>query len=172
MIPKEHLLYKVVNNHRMTKIKKHKGPLHHLIKWFKLDTIGTEKIPTTARDPLKIGKIPLKISIAESREDSIKEAEITPEEIQIFSDGSALEGKVGAAAILTCNGTHIQTLHYHLGSDAEHTVHEAKLVGLLLGIHMLNTSKHRKAAAMIGIDNQAAIKALASDLRKPGHHLV
>jgi hypothetical protein len=36
---------------------------------------------------------------------------------------------------------------------------------------MLNTSKHRKAAAMIGIDNQAAIKALASDLRKPGHHL-
>ena len=170
-LPKEHLLYKIVNNRRTPKIKKHKGPLHHLIKWFKPDTISTEKIPTMARDPSKISTIPLKISITDSREDSIKEAEAASEKIQIFLDGSALEGKVGAAAILTCKGRHIQTLLYHLRTNAEHTVHEAELVGLLLGIHMLNSSKHRKAVAMIGVDNQAAIKALASDLRSPGHHL-
>ncbi len=37
---------------------------------------------------------------------------------------------------------------------------------------MLSTGNCRKAAAMIGVDNQAAIKALTSDLRSPGHHLV
>jgi len=101
----------------------------------------------------------------------IKEAEDAMEEIQIFSDGLVIEGKVGTAVILTHKGRHIQTLHYHLGPDAKHTVHEAKLVGLLLGLHMLNSGKYRRKLAMISIDNQAAIKALTSDLRSPGHHL-
>ena len=73
---------------------------------------------------------------------------------------------------LFIKGRHIQTLHYHLGQVTQHTVHEAELVGLLLGLHMLNTRKGRGVVAMIGIDNQAAIKALTSDLRSPGHHLV
>ena len=170
-LPKDHPLYKHINHRRTGKIKKHKGPLHHLLRWFKPNVSAIEKIPATARSPTKTGKIPLIISIAESREESIKETESAPEEIQIYTDGSALEGKVGAAAVLFIKGRHTQTLHYHLGSDAEHTVHEAELVGLLLGLHMLTTGKRRKTAAMIGVDNQAAIKALASDLRSPGHHL-
>jgi hypothetical protein len=36
---------------------------------------------------------------------------------------------------------------------------------------MLSTGTHRKMAAMIRVDNQAVIKALALDLRSPGHHL-
>jgi hypothetical protein len=80
-----------------------------------------------ARDPSKIGKIPLKLSITENREDLIKEAESAKEELQIFSDGSALEGKVEAAAVLIHKGRHIQTLHLHLGSDMEHMVHEAEM---------------------------------------------
>ena len=80
-LPKDHLLYKPINSHRTSKTKKHKGPLHHLIKWFKPDASNIEKIPTMARDPSKIGKIPLKISIAESREESIKEVENATEEL-------------------------------------------------------------------------------------------
>jgi hypothetical protein len=82
-----------------------------------------------------------------------------------------LEGKVGAAAILIHKGRHMQTLHYHLGSDKEHMVHEAELVGILLGMHILSSRKSKKVAAVIGVDNQAAIKAFTSDLRSPGHHL-
>jgi hypothetical protein len=170
-LPKEHPLYKPMNSYRTSKIKKHKGPLHHLVKWFKLDASKSEKIPTMSRDPSKIGKILLKISIADSREASIKEAVNTTEELQIYSDSSALEGKVEAAAVLIHKGRHIQTLHFHLGPDTEHMVHEAEMVGLILGLHMLSISKFRKVPTMIGIDNQAAIKALASDLRSPGHHL-
>jgi ribonuclease HI len=170
-LPKEHPLHKVLNQRRTSKTKRHQSPLHHLIKWFKPDVRGTEKIPSTARDPSKIGKIPLIISIADSREDSIKETENATEEIQIFTDGSDIEGKVGASAVLYSKGRLAQTLHYHLGSNSKHMVHEAEQVGLLLGLHMLNTGKNRRTSASIGVDNQAAIKALASDLRSPGHHL-
>jgi ribonuclease HI len=123
------------------------------------------------RNPVELGWIPLKLSIAENREDSIKEIENTLESIQIFSDGSALKGKVGAAAVLFIKGRHIQTLHYHLSQGTQHAVHEAEMVGLLLELHMLNTRKGRGAVAMISMDNQAAIKALTLDLRSLGHHL-
>ena len=171
MLPKEHPLHKYIKQHRIGKIKRHKGPLHHLTKWFKVDANAIKKIPSTARDPSKIGKIPLVISITENREDLIKETEGAPEDLQIYSDSSALKGKVGAAAILILNGRHIQTLQFHLRTDTEHTVHKAELVGLLLSLHMLSSREYRRMPAMIGIDNQVAIKALSSDLRSPGHHL-
>jgi len=152
-LPKEHLLHKHLNQCRMSKTKRHKGPIHHLLKWFKLDINAIEKIPATAWDPLKIGKAPFKLSIANSREISIKEIENTPEEIQIYLDGSAVEGKVGTAAILTIKGRHTKMLHFHLGPNSEHTVHEAEMVGLLLGLHMLNSEKTREVPAMIGVDN-------------------
>ena len=170
-LPKEHPLYKIIKHRRTRKIKKHRGPIHQLTRWFKLDVINTEKIPTVARNPSKIGKIPIRISIADSREVSIEQTENTKKDLQVFSDSSALEGKVGVAAILIHKGRHVETLHYHLGSDKEHTVHEAELVGILLGMHLLNSRKGKKVSAMIGIDNQAAIKAFESELRNPGHHL-
>ena len=118
-----------------------RGPLNHLLKWFKPDINALEKIPTTVRDPTKIGKIPLKVSIAENREDSIKETENATETVQNFSDGSALEGKVGALVVLFNKGEHTQTLHYHLGPDSQHMIHKAKMVGLLLGLHLLTARK-------------------------------
>jgi len=148
-----------------------RGPLNHLLKWFKPDINALEKIPTTVRDPTKIGKIPLKVSIAENREDSIKETENATETVQNFSDGSALEGKVGVLAVLFNKGEHTQTLHYHLGLDSQHMVHKAKMVGLLLGLHLLTVRKSQAKAAIISIDNQAVIKALELDLRSLGHHL-
>jgi len=171
MLPKEHPLHKHLNQHRMSKTKRHKGPIHHLLKWFKLNVNAIEKIPATTWDPSKIGKAPFKLSITNSRENSIKEIKNTPEEIQIYLDSLVVEGKVGAVAILTIKGRHTKTLHFHLRPDSEHIVHEAEMVGLLLGLHMLNSKKTREAPAMIDVDNQAAIKALVSDLRGPGHHL-
>jgi len=44
--------------------------------------------------------LPFMISIANSREDSIREMEHAEEEVQIFMDGSALNSKVRAAAVL------------------------------------------------------------------------
>jgi hypothetical protein len=160
-----------MKSRRLGKTKRHKGPLHHLTKWFKIDINTVEKTPTVVRNPSKAGELPFELSITESREDSIKEMEEASEEIQIYMDGSVIKGKVGAAAILTREGRHTQTLRFHLSPKAEHTVHEAELVGIILGLHILNTEKKSRKPAMIGMDNQAAIKAFDSELRNPGHHL-
>jgi hypothetical protein len=63
-----------------------------------------------------------------SKEDSKREDAQAPEHIKIAHDG-----KVGAAAILTISAT-----HFHLGTAEEHTVFEAELVGILLGMQLIN----------------------------------
>ena len=120
---------------------------------------------------MSIGTLPFTISIANDRDSSITEVANASEEIQIFTDGSALDGKVGAAAVLLKAGRPPRTLNLHLGSESEHTVHEAELIALLLGMHLLSTEAHGSRTAAIGCDNQAALKAFQSDLRSPGHHI-
>ncbi|KAI0298315.1 hypothetical protein BC826DRAFT_951267 [Russula brevipes] len=56
-------------------------------------------------------------------------------------------------------------------SDGEHTVHEAELVGLLLGLHLIKTEKRARTTCAIGVDNQATIGTIQSDLRNPGQHI-
>jgi hypothetical protein len=47
-----------------------------------------------------IGKIPFWTHIATNWEESVREAENATEEIVVFTDGSTIEGKVGAVATL------------------------------------------------------------------------
>jgi ribonuclease HI len=171
MLPKDHPLHKITGRKNTGKIRKHKSPINDLLGAYGYDYKNFEKIPATTRDPSAIGKPPFTISIAEDKASSTAEAENATEEIQVFSDGSAINGKVGAAAILTRAGNPIRTMHFHLGTENEHTVHEAELVGILLGIHLISTERHGSTTCAIGVDNQAAIKAFQSSLRKPGHHL-
>jgi hypothetical protein len=49
-------------------------------------------------------------------------------------------------------------------------VHEVELTGILLGLH-LKTEKDARVLVLVGVDNQAAIKAFDSELRSPGHHI-
>jgi hypothetical protein len=50
-------------------------------------------------------------------------------------------------------------------------VHEAELIGLLLGLHLIKTEKRVCTTCVISINNQVAIGTLHSDLRKPGQHI-
>ena len=93
------------------------------------------------------------------------------EAVRIYTDGSAQEGEVGAAALLIRQGEPNRTLHYHLGPSSEHTVHEAELVGILLGLHLIKTDKKGKTSYAMGIDNQAAISALNSVKATSGQHI-
>jgi hypothetical protein len=67
--------------------------------------------------------------------------------------------------------TSSRNITFHLGSAEEHTVFEAKLVGILLRLQLIRTHPTGKVSYAIGVDNQAAIKALASGLDKPGHYI-
>jgi ribonuclease HI/exonuclease III len=170
-LPQKHPLFKQVNWKKTSTTRRHKGPLHNLAGTYNLVARNVEKIPSFARNPSKTGKNPFQTSIPIDKEASVLEAANAKEEIQVFSDGSAHGGKVGAAAVLIRKNHPDRTLHLHLGRESEHTVHEAELVGLLLALHLIRTEKKNNTTCMVAVDNQATLKAFDSDLRKPGHHL-
>jgi ribonuclease HI len=95
------------------------------------------------------------------------------ETIKLYTDGSSHNDAilVGAAAVLYRKGRPSCMLKYHLGPASKHTVYEAELIGLLLGIHLIKTEKRSRTSCALGADNQAAIQALQSELTKPGQHI-
>ena len=64
-----------------------------------------------------------------------------------------------------------RTLRLCLGTTEEHTVAEAESVGLILGLHLIATDKRSRVKCAIGLNTQAVIKALNTELTNPGHHL-
>jgi ribonuclease HI len=167
--PPGHPLYKPVNNSKRY-IKRHRTPLHILFKGTGFNTKHVEKIPSKPRNPAQIGKLPFTVSISTSKEASVLEDRFATEQVKVYSDGSAQEGKVGAAAVLTRPGKPNRTLHYHLGSEAEHTVPEAELIGIILALHLIKTERKSNTPCAIGTDNHAALKAFQTNLRSPAHN--
>jgi len=53
-------------------------------------------------------------------------------QIQIYMDGSGLDGMAGVAAMLYGRDRTVKVLHYCLRSLEEHTTYEAEAVGVLL----------------------------------------
>ena len=104
-----------------------------------------------------------------SKEASIIEDRNAQDQIRVYFDGSAYEGKVGAATILTQTGKPNRTLHYHLGPNSEHTVVEAELIDIVLAMHLLLTEKHRNVSCTISTDNHTALEAYNTNLRNPAH---
>ena len=170
-IPPKHPLYAPVKASSKRYVKKHRSPLHIIFKGFKHDTGRVEKIPTRPRNPAKRGKLPFTVSIPDSKEASVEEARTAKEVIKVYSDGSAIDGKVGATAVLTRMGTTQRILHYHLGPKGEHTVHKAELIGILLAIQLIKTEHSVSVPIAIGADNQAALEAFNTDLRSPVHNI-
>ena len=170
-LPAQHPLTKAVRKCAKKKIIRHRSSLHHLGSAYGADPDNYETIQAAGRNPAQRGKEPFKVFIPSSKEDSKIEDAQAPEHIKIYSDGSAHDGKVGAAAIMIKDGKTIDKLHFHLGKVEEHTVFKAELVGILLGLQLIKERRWKNLAYAIGVDNQAAIKSLASKLDKPGHYL-
>ena len=93
--------------------------------------------------------------------------------IRIYSDGSGYKGGIGAAAMLYQGNRVIDTLHYYLGPDTEHTVYEGKVVSITLGFYMFyKLNCQLTETVLIGLDNQVELKALNNQCLKPGHYLL
>ncbi|KAE8217039.1 hypothetical protein CF319_g8779 [Tilletia indica] len=87
-----------------------------------------------------------------------------------FTDGSRVEGKVGAAAL---NERTRQVSQLHLGPDVHHTVYEAELQGILLALLAADQNNIPLFQISIAVDNQAAILALSCPPRRQsGQHLL
>jgi ribonuclease HI len=92
--------------------------------------------------------------------------------IQVYCDGSGHQGNIGAAAILFRSGQRPRTLRYHLGTDEEHTVFEAEVVGLSLAAELIATEANPTFPISIFIDNQAAIQSGEGFYTHSGAYLI
>ena len=77
----------------------------------------------------------------------------------VYTNGSGQDGKAGAAAVLFEGSSVVGTLRYHLGSLEHHTTFEAELLGILLGLWLVNREPDADSASL-KVDSQAAIQAL------------
>ena len=108
--------------------------------------------------------------ITDKKEEAIRDAERSEEEIQIFMDGSGYQRGIGAAAVLRCRGQPEKTLCFHLGSDKHYTVFNGEQIGMLLGVELLRRERNVLSVYM-GIDNQVAILATTSFYLSSSHSL-
>jgi len=113
----------------------------------------------------------LQVRIPLDKESSKREVQGAQDEIQIFTDRSVADGKVGAAAILTRPGRDHRTLRLYLGKASKYTIYNAELAGLSMGMHLIKTKKVAQCSTMLGADNQAAINAIQNELSTPNHYI-
>jgi hypothetical protein len=170
-LPPMYPLHKHAKRYTSHHIRRHRPPLYELLHAYKINPDDLEKIPATARNLAKIGATPIRIAISKDKEASKCEDMTAGEKVRIYTDSSAHNGQVGAVAILKQPGKQRRTLHYHLSTTEEHTVYEAKMVGLLLGLQLIKMEQAGSVPTVIGADNQAALKAIQSELTHPRQHL-
>ncbi len=150
-------------------VQRHRSPLHELIHAFntrtgEIETIGNYR-PSPARAPTLE-------TIIHSRAEAARFDRQSRAQVRLYSDGSAHNGGVGAAAVLMRAGASPRILRMYLGTADEHTVYEAELVGMGLAMELLRTERGRFTTATLGVDNQAALQSTAITRPRPGHHIV
>jgi ribonuclease HI len=152
-------------------VKRHRSPLHTLTRVFGINPSEIEKIPPVRTHPKKRGLQAIRIDIPPSKDESKRADANSVEQIRVYSDGSAHDGKVGAAAILRREGKQDRILKLHLGTTEQHTVYEAELVGMIMGLYLIKTEKRSKVKCVLNVDNQAALVAIKTEMNRSGQHL-
>jgi ribonuclease HI len=162
-LPKAHPLRGLVDKEGRHQPDKHKSPLHHL---FLSTGVAVDRFAPNPPSPtLPVTLRKLNVQIAEDKESAMEQEKDMSPDIKIFTDGSMKDGNVGAAAVLIREGCADRTLKVYLGSDREHEVYEAEVIGLQLGLHLLAEECFIHSVA-IYTDNQAVLRTIQSGKAK------
>jgi len=87
--------------------------------------------------------------------------------ICIYTDGSSINRKVGAA-------TYIQeiTKKRNLGKDSDYNVFAGELTAIDLGIYIIKEANHRYENCILYIDSQVAIQSIMKPFRQSGQQII
>lgn len=167
-LPSTHPLYKEVKCRR--KMVRKESTIYKITHFFGIDPNLVEKIKSMRGDPKDSPKSITEIIAGKDnakRRHTSEQGKYTV----IYTDGSGYEGGIGAGAVLIKNNGQQLRLQYHLGTQEQHTVYEAELVGIRLALHLIRANRINKRV-IIATDNQAAIMALDMKKPSPGYYLV
>jgi len=172
-LSKSHPLQSMVWEYSKTMAKTCLSPLQKLVECF---NIKPRRFETIKPDPLPpTYKRVFMVTIADSKEESIKWDAEDNSDVKIYTDGSGFEGNVGAAAALYRKGSEEleKILHFHLGSLKKHTTFEGEAVGSILAAWMLQGRPEVGQTKITSYtDSQAFIKATGVRKSGPGQYLV
>ncbi|KAL1661469.1 hypothetical protein GGF50DRAFT_61032, partial [Schizophyllum commune] len=93
---------------------------------------------------------------------------------RVYTDGSGFEGNAGAAAVLYKRGHgEVKSIRFHLGSLRKYGTYEAELIGMSLGVHLLQQvlANFAPTRSLI-VDNTSALSAPSRRRARSGQHLV
>jgi ribonuclease HI len=169
--PPAHPLHKPARKCTAHVVKGHMSPLHKLMNTYRIKPGNIECIRPAPHNPALTHKRSFTISIPTDKEASKTEDAQATEKIKVYSDGLSLDGSVGAAAILIRDRKPNRMLHYHLGPSSQHTVHEAELIGILLGLHLIKMDKKGRTSYSLGVDNQAVLSTLNTVKISPSQYI-
>lgn len=171
-LPESHPLAKHVSRAARFQIQTHRTPLHELMNTYAINPEKMEKIEAVRRGPRWLSRLSAKIAGNREAAKEEEEKRWKDNKWRIYTDGSGIEGNIGAAAVLYRGEEVIATLRHKLGSEEHHTVYEGEGVGIMLGIHLVDKIKDwRDSPIVIGVDNQAAITASISNKSTPSHYI-
>ena len=150
-LPIVHPLHDVFRKRAKRYIKSHRSPLHELGLLLGIDPGRLETLDPVCHPPTH--ELKANISADGPSDDAMAEDlnGTNCTEIQLYSDGSTIDGKVGAAAVMYREGQEVKSLRFHLGSADEHTVFEAEAVGVILSLHLLSYERDSRNASITAI---------------------
>jgi ribonuclease HI len=172
-LPDSHPLYRVVKDARRSKPARHSGPVDCLLDVFK---IGKKRYETiTPVKALQAYRRSFKVTIAQSRQESINAEKKDKADFRIYTDGSGLRGKIGAAAVLYRRGqvTPVDSIKMSLGKSTEHNNYEGEAAGVNLATWL--TECHPETAhknVSVYVDSKSVLQAMAEPKATSGQQLI
>ena len=173
-LPNEHPLAPHVRRASKCYVKSHKSALHELTDAFRGSTAqgNIETVRPARLHPR--WKPRHRVHILEGKARAAKDDQRWARHgaFRVYTDGSDIDGGVGAAALLYAPGRRRpRILRYYLGPSTRHTVYEAEIVATILGVELLRAERHAIRRASIALDNTAAIRASTLRTSAPGRYL-
>ena len=168
-LPNTYPLYKAVKQAAQRFVKKHHSPLHELMYKFKLKPELLEKISAVRQNPKWEPRVAIRI--AGDKEKAQEEDRADHASIKVYTDGSGIEGQIGAAAVLYWDGVLVKRRRMRLGSEKHHTVFEGEGIGLILRLELIREEEWAEGMVSIGINNVAAISTTHAIKPSSSHYI-
>jgi len=145
-----------------------RSPIHDLLDEFKIQPSQMETTAAVRRSPS--WEFEGTCKIAKTEKEARKDEKDDTADLKIYSDGSGLEGYIGASAVLFRGGIERRTRRFRLGKEEFHEVYDGEGVGILMSFSLARLEGRAMGRTLqrvsIYVDNEAAIRAM--QMRRPG----